>query len=586
MPLGMEFGGSGISWNEEYTAPGGYIQEDFGSTSYYNLGTPAQPTTQYHIYQVSAQTNNWAAWMNGSLLYQTFQNSVKFDTEGAPIIGQNNSHFLGDIAEVMIFNRALTTAERATINDYLNSKYALVAAVPPTPTNLTAYAISPTQIGLSWSETLTNGGATQISIERSTASNGVFSVVAQVANALSYVDTNLTAGTTYYYQVRAMNLNTWSPYSNETNATTLAVGASAPFGSLSLWLKADAGLVQGSTNTPVDLWADQSGNGNNASQTAVANQPSWIPGAINGLPVVRFNGSNGFVNLPGFLTGMPQAEVFVVLKVAATNATHGLWTFGGSGLSWNEEYTAPGGYIQEDFGSTSYYNLGTPAQPTTQYHIYQVSAQTNNWAAWMNGSLLYQTFQNSVKFDTEGAPIIGQNNSHFLGDIAEVMIFNRALTTAERATINDYLNSKYALVAAVPPTPTNLTAYAISPTQIGLSWSETLTNGGATQISIERSTASNGVFSVVAQVANALSYIDTNLTAGTTYYYQVRAMNLNTWSPYSNETNATTLAGGASVPLGSLSLWLKADAGLVQGSTNTPVDLGLIKAAMAIMPAR
>ena len=320
------FGGSGSAYNEVYTGAGGYIQEDFGSTSYYNLGTPAQPTMQYHVYQVSAQTNNWAAWMNGSLLYQTVNNSVKFDNEGSPTIGKNAYYFWGDIAEVMIFNRALTTGERATINAYLNSKYALVAAVPPTPTNLTAYAISPTQIGLSWSETLTNGGATQISIERSTASNGVFSVVAQVANALSYVDTNLTAGTTYYYQVRAMNLNTWSPYSNETNATTLAVGASAPFGSLSLWLKADAGLVQGSTNTPVDLWADQSGNGNNASQTAVANQPSWIPGAINGLPVVRFNGSNSFVNLPGFLTGMPQAEVFVVLKVAETNATgHGVW---------------------------------------------------------------------------------------------------------------------------------------------------------------------------------------------------------------------------------------------------------------------
>ena len=120
---------------------------------------------------------------------------------------------------------------------------------------------------------------------------------------------------------------------------------------------------KGSTSAPVDLWADQSGNGNNASQTAVANQPSWIPGTINGLPVVRFNGSNNFVNLPGFLTGMPQAEVFVVLKVAATNVAHGLWNFGGSGSGYNQVYTGAGGYIQEDFGSTSYYNLGTPAQP-------------------------------------------------------------------------------------------------------------------------------------------------------------------------------------------------------------------------------
>ena len=469
------FGGSGSGYNQVYTGAGGYIQEDFGSTSYYNLGTPAQPTTQYHVYQVSAQTNNWAAWMNGSLLCQTFQNSVKFDNEGSVTIGKNVPYFLGDIAEVMIFNRALTTGERATINAYLNSKYALVAAVPPTPTNLTAYAISPTQIGLSWSETLTNGGATQISIERSTASNGVFSVVAQVADTLSYIDTNLTAGTTYYYQVRAMNLNTWSPYSNETNATTLAAGASVPLGSLSLWLKADAGLVQGSTNTPVDLWADQSGNGNNASQTAVANQPSWIPGTINGLPVVRFNGSNSFVNLPGFLTGMPQAEVFVVLKVAATNVAHGLWNFGGSGSGYNQVYTGAGGYIQEDFGSTSYYNLGTPAQPTTQYHVYQVSAQTNNWAAWMNGSLLCQTFQNSVKFDNEGSVTIGKNVPYFLGDIAEVMIFNRALSADERDAVGMYLMTKYALSQyAVNPRlcrPLRRISSQLASRPINLNWS-------------------------------------------------------------------------------------------------------------------
>jgi hypothetical protein len=36
------------------------------------------------------------------------------------------------------------------------------------------------------------------------------------------------------------------------------------------------------------------------------------------------------------------------------------------------------------------------------------------------------------------------------------------------------------------------------------------------------------------------------------------------WSDYSNETNATTLATGADMPLGELALWLKADAGVTQ----------------------
>jgi len=65
------------------------------------------------------------------------------------------------------------------------------------PTNLLATAISTSQISLTWDETL-SGEVTQMSIERSTASNGVYSVVTQIAGATSYVDTNLTAGTTYY----------------------------------------------------------------------------------------------------------------------------------------------------------------------------------------------------------------------------------------------------------------------------------------------------------------------------------------------------------------------------------------------------
>ena len=47
---------------------------------------------------------------------------------------------------------------------------------------------------------------------------------------------------------------------------------------LSAWYKADAG-VTGTTN--VSLWADQSGNGNNAIQNTTANQPALVTGDIN-----------------------------------------------------------------------------------------------------------------------------------------------------------------------------------------------------------------------------------------------------------------------------------------------------------------
>ena len=84
---------------------------------------------------------------------------------------------------------------------------------------------------------------------------------------------------------------------------------------------------------------------------------------------------------------------------------------------------------------------------------------------------------------------------------------------------------------------------------------------GPRTIGIERSTSSGGPFAVVATVANALSYMDTNLAAGTTYYYEVVAMNVVGTSGNSNPAWATTLTNGVSLPSGNLALWLKADAG-------------------------
>ena len=557
---------------EYYPYTDGTIQESFGVQATYILGNSAQPLTQYHVYQVSSQTNNWAAWINGLLLYQTTNTTYHYSS--SPLLGKfsgYSTYFAGDIAEVLIFNRGLTTGERLTVNSYLNSKYGLAPAVPAAPTNLVATAVSGTQIQLTWDEVL-NGGATQIGIERSTTSSGGYQLVAQIPDATSYVDTNLTAGTTYYYQVQAINLTQWSPTSNVAQATTPVSGTSMPLGNLALWLKADAGLLQGGTNTPVSLWADQSGNGNHATQPTGTSQPLWIPGAIGDRPVVRFNGTNSYFNLPNFLTGATGEEAFVVLKVAANppSVRQSLWDMGSGAI---EYYPYTDGTIQESFGVQATYILGNSAQPLTQYHVYQVSSQTNNWAAWINGLLLYQTTNTTYHYSS--SPLLGKfsgYSTYFAGDIAEVLIFNRGLTTGERLTVNSYLNSKYGLAPAVPAAPTNLVATAVSGTQIQLTWDEVL-NGGATQIGIERSTTSSGGYQLVAQIPDATSYVDTNLTAGTTYYYQVQAINLTQWSPTSNVAQATTPVSGTSMPLGNLALWLKADAGLLQGGTNTPVSL-------------
>jgi hypothetical protein len=271
---------------------------------------------------------------------------------------------------------------------------------------------------------------------------------------------------------------------------------------------------------------------------------------LNGMPVVQFVGTNN-LSLPSFLSAATQAEAFVVLNVAnnATNA-QSLWVFSDYASFENSEQYGIGG-IQENFGSTSYYNLGLPAQPLNQYHVFEVSAQTNNWAAWINGALQYQTFINTVQFcPASDATYLGAFNynpgngfhpkNFFNGNVAELLVFNRALTGDERITIGTYLTSKYklsldAVSASAPATPTNFLATGVAPEKLNLSWVYQSTNQ---TISVLERKLGVGSFQEIANVAGSVSnFVDTTAIPTNQYFYRVRAENY-----FGNSTNSTQIS--------------------------------------------
>jgi len=80
-------------------------------------------------------------------------------------------------------------------------------------------AANPAQLTLTWIidySTYADG----FSLERATGTGGAFAEIARVgAGVSSYVDSNLTAGTIYCYQVRAFNSIGYSAYSNQACGT-------------------------------------------------------------------------------------------------------------------------------------------------------------------------------------------------------------------------------------------------------------------------------------------------------------------------------------------------------------------------------
>jgi rhamnogalacturonan endolyase len=92
------------------------------------------------------------------------------------------------------------------------------SSVPVAPSELTATAISPSQILLLWTDNSTN--ETAFVIERSN-NNTDFATTASVsAGVTRFLDSGLAASTTYYYRVRGTNMIGASGDSSTANATT------------------------------------------------------------------------------------------------------------------------------------------------------------------------------------------------------------------------------------------------------------------------------------------------------------------------------------------------------------------------------
>src|SRR5439155_599950 len=102
------------------------------------------------------------------------------------------------------------------------------ATPPGAPSGLSATA-GDGSVSLSWSAPGSDGGApiTNYKIYRGTVAGGQLSLIATVPNVLSYTDSPLTNGKTYYYKVTAVNEVGEGPPSNEASATPVS-GDTAP----------------------------------------------------------------------------------------------------------------------------------------------------------------------------------------------------------------------------------------------------------------------------------------------------------------------------------------------------------------------
>lgn len=227
---------------------------------------------------------------------------------------------------------------------------------------------------------------------------------------------------------------------------------------LKLWLKADAitGLLDA---TAVANWSDVSGNGFNLSQATSGAQPIYKTNQINGMPVLRFNGTGAY--LQGAFTGsIASKTMFAIVKLATLTPT-GTASAGGpvtvqssdgsifDAIIYNE-ITAKR-WMNGSDGLNRSPNLVSPTDETSLGPLLlAIRSTTSSYTLYRNTAQLQTTTAYSPPTFTNGKFNVGYRHTgggspYFHGDIAEVLIYDRALTIEERQRVENYLMTKYAI---------------------------------------------------------------------------------------------------------------------------------------------
>jgi hypothetical protein len=329
--------------------------------------------------------------------------------------GQGSGYWRGDLSELLIYDRPLSGAERKRVEDYLALKYALYLPQAAAP------SISPDGGRFA--------GATTVTLSTTTPGAEIhYTLDGQEPDTTSpsYTDPfEISQSVT----VKARAFLAPYPDSETSVASFVRDGDLSPlsFGGLRMWLRADAGVVADSSGR-VSEWRDQSGNGADALQLASSGQPVRNPDVVGGLPALAFDGLNDFISFPRMTN---VRTVFWVLRQdpAASAVPHFLLGdstdfhfFAGNTTIWSGNTSPSIRSGQTRLNGTPVDGLATP-RPTGMTIVSLVT--TGNVSA--------------DNFSQDRA----LNSGFWWGDLAELVLYDRALAPSEVRSVEDYLALKY-----------------------------------------------------------------------------------------------------------------------------------------------
>lgn len=218
--------------------------------------------------------------------------------------------------------------------------------------------------------------------------------------------------------------------------------------SMVLWL--DAAQIEGKVHgDAISTWSDLSGSGNHATQGTAAKQPTYAADAIAGHPAVRFDGCDDALVTPLSITSF-GITVFVVYRVREWNHL-GTSDFKRVLSGSNNWLVGPYAGTNKAYVGSFTPTAGAPAvDPFKAVVVTLRQANSASSFLYVNGVL--QGSENTTAAQTGPGTInlgaAGAFTEPGAFDVAEVIVFSRALNATRRSNWEEYLMAKWGVTAA------------------------------------------------------------------------------------------------------------------------------------------
>jgi len=221
---------------------------------------------------------------------------------------------------------------------------------------------------------------------------------------------------------------------------------------LVVWLKPDA-IAPVADGTAIASWNDASGLGHHATQTTAASRPQYYSNQFNGHAAIRTS-STRFFNID--LSDINDTNYTIITVSKRTGSTGYVVGYSGATSSTGLALGYAGSTVARHSQYANWVNMTVPTNSVATELPVILACQFDELVGkklWRinDGVNTVRTGTNKTHYVLSGGGRIGRGmaNDGFTGSIAEVIVYNRVLTTGELKQLHTYLSVKYGLSVPV-----------------------------------------------------------------------------------------------------------------------------------------